>query len=573
MKAALPCCLALFFAGALLAADRTAFINGKIVTVDPQFRVANALVIEGDRIVAVGDAVDLADSIQAASRSVDLQGAMVLPGLIDSHVHATGASTYEFDHPIPEMETIESVLAYIRQRAAVLPEGEWIALNQVFITRLREQRFPSRQEMDAAAPHHPVVFRTGPDAALNSLALQLSGIDRNFQITDGLPGKIEHDASGEPTGIIRAAGRLIKAKSNGKSPDFEAQVDRLAQLFADYNKVGITSVSDRNASDGGIKLYQALRDRGRLTCRVYLYYGINAQAPEEEILAGITKAAQHPLHTYDSWLWLRGIKIFLDGGMLTGSAYMNRPWGVSAAYGIDDPAYRGMRYVEPDKLYRIAKAALSQELQFTAHSVGDGAVDTLVQTYVRIAKTDFPVRECRPCVTHCNFMTPESIDQMATYGIVADLQPVWLFLDGKTLLKQFGSDRLTWFQPYKTLFEKGVKAGGGSDHMQKIGSMRSVNPYNPFLGIWTTQTRVPRWQAEPLHPEQILSRQEAIALYTINNAWLTFEEKEKGSLEPGKLADFIIIDRDLLTCPADEIRETQVKQTWIDGKPVYRTGT
>jgi len=256
------------------------------------------------------------------------------------------------------MESIESVLAYIKQRAAVVPEGDWIALNQVFITRLREQRFPTRQELDEAAPRHPVVFRTGPDAALNSLALRLSGIDRNFQITDGLPGKIEHDVSGEPNGIIRAAGRLIKAKSSAKSPDFETQVDRLATLLADYNKAGITGISDRNASDGGVDLYRTLRNRSRLTCRVYLDDGVNAQGSEDDILAGITKAAKHPLHNYDSWLWLRGIKIFLDGGMLTGSAYMNKPWGVSSAYGIDDPAYRGMqRYVDPDKLYRIAKAA------------------------------------------------------------------------------------------------------------------------------------------------------------------------------------------------------------------------
>jgi predicted amidohydrolase YtcJ len=549
----------------LQAGDRTALVNGRILTVDPQFHIRSSLVIEGERIVATDDP----GAVQSASKVIDLGGATVLPGLIDSHVHATGASTYEFDHTIPEMETIESVLAYIRQRATVVPEGEWISLNQVFITRLREQRFPTRQELDAAAPKHPVVFGTGPDAALNSLALQRSGIDRNFQITDGLPGRIERDATGEPTGIIRAGGRLIKTQPNTKSPDFETKVNRLAALLADYNKAGITSIADRAASDGGIALYQALRDRSRLTCRVYLYYGVNAQSPEEEILASIAKAARHDLHTANSWLWLRGIKIFLDGGMLTGSAYMNKPWGVSTAYGIDDPSYRGMRYVEPEKLYRIAKAALSQELQFTAHSVGDAAVETLVQTYARIAENDFPVNAARPCVTHCNFMSEKAIDLMATHGIVADLQPVWLFLDGKTLLKQFGDERLTWFQPYRTLFAKGIKVGGGSDHMQKIGSMRSVNPYNPFLGIWTTLTRVPRWQASAVHPEQILSREQAIALYTINNAWLTFEEKDKGSLEPGKLADFIVIDRDILTCPVDAIREIQVKETWVGGRRVY----
>src|SRR5690606_19128563 len=124
----------------------------------------------------------------------------------------------------------------------------------------------------------------------------------------------------------------------------------------------------------------------------------------------------------------------------------------------------------------------------TAHSVGDGAVERLVDTYERIAREDFPVRDKRPCVTHCNFMSPAAIEKMATHGIVADLQPAWLHLDGRTLLKQFGEERLTYFQPYRTLAEKGVIAGGGSDHMQKIGSLRSVNPYNPFLGMWTTLT-------------------------------------------------------------------------------------
>ncbi len=134
----------------------------------------------------------------------------------------------------------------------------------------------------------------------------------------------------------------------------------------------------------------------------------------------------------------------------------------------------------------------------------------------------------RPCVTHCNFMSAAAIDKMAKHGIVADLQPAWLYLDGRTLLKQFGNERLEYFQPYKTLAEKGVVAGGGSDHMQKVGSMRSVNPYNPFLGMWTTLTRHPRWMGEPIRTEQIIGRAEAIRLYTINNAWLTFEEKEKG---------------------------------------------
>lgn len=556
-----------------LPAAPVALINGHIVTVDGDFSIAEAMLVEGERIVKVGTNAEITEGLAAAATRIDLQGATVLPGLIDSHVHSTGASVFEYDHVIPEMETIADVLTYIRGRTALVPEGTWINLSQVFITRLREQRFPTRAELDEAAPKHPVVFRTGPDAAVNSLALSLSEITRDTAAPEGGTGRLEKDpATGEPTGILRgsATGLIKRGETGTKSPDEKGKVDALAELLADYNKVGITSVSDRGAGDGSIALYSALRDSDRLTCRVYLYYSVNAQSPIETVLENIDKAAAHPLHAYNSELWLRGIKIFLDGGMLTGSAYMKRPWGVSAAYGIDDPEYRGMVYVEPEKLHVMARHALSKGLQFTAHSVGDGAVERLVDVYAKIGTEDFPVNEMRPCVTHCNFMTAEAIEKMATHGIVADLQPAWLYLDGRTLLKQFGLERLEYFQPYKTLAEKGVIAGGGSDHMQKIGSMRSVNPYNPFLGIWTTLTRHPRWMGDSLRPEQIIERADAIRLYTINNAWLTFEEKEKGSLEPGKLADFIVLDRDILTCPVEEVRAITVRETWLGGRQVYK---
>jgi len=166
-------------------------------------------------------------------------------------------------------------------------------------------------------------------------------------------------------------------------------------------------------------------------------------------------------------------------------------------------------------------------------------------------------------------MTADIIQKMKDLGIVANLQPDWLYLDGATLEKQFGDARLEYFQPYKTLFDEGVMVGGGSDHMQKIGSLRSINQYNPFLGMWITLARQPRWTDQPLHPEQRISREQAIRLYTINNAYLTFEEKQKGSLEKGKLADFIVLDRDILACPLDEVKDIQVDETYLGGKLIY----
>ncbi|HPD17524.1 MAG TPA: amidohydrolase [Planctomycetota bacterium] len=543
--------------------------GGKIVTVDAQFRLAEALAVAGDRLLAVGTNAEVLALAGPKTQRLDLQGKTVLPGLIDSHSHPTSAAVFEFDHEVPAMESIADVLAYVKARAAVVPRGEWIGISQVFVTRLRERRFPTRAELDAAAPDHPVAFRTGPDASLNSLALQLCGIDRAFQITDGKPGQVERDpATGEPTGILRNCGRFIKARSTAKSPTAQDRAERLKALFAAYNQVGITGVTDRGVGDESLRLYEQLLKDGALTCRVFLTYYVDAQGPLEKIEAGIQRAASHPLHAYNNLLWLRGLKIYLDGGMLTGSAYLLKPWGPSAIYSITDPEYRGILFVEPDKLARIAAAALRADLQLTAHCVGDGAVETLVGAYERV-NAELPVRERRPCLSHANFMTPAAIEKMARLGIVADLQPAWLYLDGATLRAHFGDERLAFFQPYKTLAERGVTVGGGSDHMQKIGRRRSINTYDPFLGMWTALTRQPRWTEQPLRPEQAITREQAIRLYTINNAFLTFEEKEKGSLEKGKLADFIVLDRDILTCPLDAVKDIEVEQTWLGGRRVH----
>jgi predicted amidohydrolase YtcJ len=542
--------------------------HGKIITVDPQFHIADAIAIRGDRIVGIGTRSAIEALAGPNTRHIDLKGKTVLPGLMDSHSHAADASMYEFDHPVPDMETVADVLKYIHARAAVAKEGDWVVLTQVFITRLRDQRFPTRAELDAAAPRNPVYFGTGPDASLNSMALKVSGIDRNFKITDGKPGRIERDANGEPTGIIRSVSRLVKIHSGEKTPTEADRLQRLKMLLADYNAVGLTSISERDLGDEGIELYRHLRDAGELNCRVYVMYSVDAQMPLDQIQARMLKAAQSPLHRYNNMLWVRGTKSYMDGGMLTGSAYMLQPWGVSKVYSITDPNYRGMRYIEAGKLYQMQKFALQHNLQFTAHSVGDGAVQGMIDGYAEV-NNDFPVRAARPCITHANFMSAAMIQKMKELGIVLDLQPDWLWLDGATLRKQFGEERTAYFQPYKTLFESGVMVGGGSDHMQKIGSMRSINPYNPFLGMWITLTRQPRWTDQPLHPEQRISREQAIRLYTINNAFLTFEEKEKGSLEKGKLADLIVLDRDILTCPVDDVRKIEVEQTYLGGKLVY----
>ncbi len=555
----------------LLAADADLILHhGKVLTVDQQFSIAQAVAIREGRIVQVGDNDAVLKLKSAQTKLIDLAGRTVTPGLIDSHTHPTGASVTEFDHEIPAMESIADVLAYVRDRATKVKPGEWINLSQIFITRLKESRYPTRAELDEAAPKNPVLYRTGPDAMCNSLALKLSGIDRNFKITDGSGGFVELDPkTGEPTGVLRNSTRFVKSKSSTKSPNEEQKLARLKELFADYNAIGLTAICDRDSSVGALALYEKLRASNELTVRIAASYGVGYLTGTPKIQEQIRSVAKNPLFTqHDPWLRIIGIKMYLDGGMLTGSAYMREPWGVSAMYGISDPAYRGVRFIPPEKLLPVVRTAVENGLQFTAHSVGDGAVSALVDVYEEINRT-LPIAATRPNVTHCNFMTPEAIAKMAKLGIGCDIQPAWLYLDSRTLHKQFGEARTRWFQPLKSLFAAGVTTGGGSDHMQKIGPDRSVNPYNPFLGIATAVTRRAKWFDGQMHAEEALTREQAIRFYTINNAKLLFLEKETGSLEAGKRADFVILDRDILTCPDDEIARIKPVATYVEGKSVF----
>lgn len=545
--------------------------NGKVVTVDRAFSIHQALAIQGNRILEVGSDAQVLRLKGPRTELVDLQGRMVLPGLIDSHAHPINAALTEFDHPIPQMETIAQVLDYIRSRAQALPEGEWIVVQQVFITRLREQRYPTRAELDQAAPRHPVMFRTGPDASLNSLALRLSGIDKDFKVTDGGSGFAEKDPqTGEPTGILRNCTRYVKVRSSARTPTLADRCQRLAELFRDYNAVGLTSVADRDAPAAHLEVYQKLRAEGGLSVRVSVSYHIDTIGPLADVQANIRRVAEHPLFKRpDPFLRIVGVKTYLDGGMLTGSAYMKQPWGVSELYAIRDPDYRGVLFIPKDRLVALVRTAVEAGLQFTAHTVGDGAVETLVEAYEEVNRS-VPVRPTRPCISHANFMSRWAIQKLPELGVHLDVQPVWLYLDTRTLVQHFGYDRLRWFQPWRSVLEAGGNAGGGSDHMQKIGSLRSINPYNPFLGMATAITRRAKWYQGALHPEEALTRQQAIQLYTINNARLLGCDDRLGSLEPGKLADLVVLDTDLLTCPEEAIARTQVERTYVDGRLVFR---
>lgn len=543
--------------------------HGRIVTIDKNFSIEQAIAVEKNRILSVGPNEAILKLRGDETEVIDLKGAMVLPGLMDSHAHPLGAAMTEFDHPIPDMMSIGDVLQYFRDRAAASKPGEWIVLQQVFITRLREQRYPTRAELDNATPQNPALFRTGPDASFNTRALKLSGVDRNFKIPEGVAGKIEKNAGGEPTGILRNFGNYVKIPESTKRSNDAQKRARLLELFKDYSSIGLTTIGDRNANTVAIDLYSELRRNGQLPVRLRLSHELGSLGAISNVLDNIARIAAHPLaSTNDDMLRIIGVKTFLDGGMLTGSAYMREPWGVSDIYSITDPQYRGVLFIPKERLRPMVRATIQSGLQFTAHSVGDAAVQTLMDVYDELAR-EMPIRKTRPCITHANFVTADVVRKMPELGVLLDIQPAWLFLDGATLLKQFGNERMRWFQPLKTIFVSGGIVGGGSDHMQKIGSLRSINPYNPFLGMATAITRKARRLDSPLHPEEALTREQAIRFYTLNNAHLLFCEDKLGSLQAGKLADMVVLDTDILTCPVDQIVKTRVLKTFLDGRVVY----
>lgn len=570
---AVSICIAMTIATCAFSDDQIAdriLHHGKILTVDDDFRIVEAMALTNGKILRVGTNAEVLATSGSQTDLIDLKQQMVLPGLIDSHVHAIDASLVEFDHAIPNMNTINDVLDYVRGRAQVLEKGKWILVRQVFITRLLEPRYPTRAELDQAAPDHPVAFMTGPDASCNTLALKLSGID--VHSAPDAEGRVERDpVSGEPTGIIRSARNFLKTDDPSRRPNTTEQDQRLSRLLTDYHSVGITAAIDRAVNDDELAQYRRMSHSQQLNVRFGLSYHVDTSGRVESQVEKIEQLAKDPLCAPNDSLRLIGIKTFLDGGMLTGSAYMNQPWGVSSVYGIDDATYRGLRYIPHDQLVTLIRTAVDQNLQFTAHSVGDGAVQAMLDAYAEVSESSAAVRSTHCTITHSNFMSKSSVERAAQLGVCIDIQPAWLYLDTRTLVSHFGYDRLAYFQPLRSLFEAGVITGGGSDHMQKIGSMRAVNPYHPFWGMWITLARQARWYDGALHPEQRLNRRQAIEFYTRNNAVLMRMEDRIGSLEPGKLADFVVIDRDLLECPIEDVPATKVVATYIGGDRVWPT--
>ena len=549
-----------------LAADADLILhNGKIVTVDSRFTIQQAVAVRSGTIVAVGtDAAVLQAERGPKTEVVDLHGRTVLPGLVDAHVHALEAGLSEFRAPLPPLDSFPAVQQYIRKQALQTPKGAWIVVPRTFPTRLKEMRMPTRDVLDVDQDH-PVLFDASYVVILNSYALRLCGIDRHTPNPPG--GEIVRDANGEPNGILKNAQSLVKGLDRAAHFTDAEKLEALEQQLKRYVAAGLTTVGDRAVDPEQIGLYQKLKAAGRLPIRAVLTWRPDGSQPAAALQQQI-ESAPYTTNTGDSWLKFGTFKLTLDGGMTIGTAYQRYPYGPfgKQLYGKTDPDDRGQLFIPPDKLLAVMRTARNRGWQLTTHDQGGGAVDTFLDTLQALDR-EKPIAPTRSHLMHASFQSPEAIARMKKMGILADVQAAWLYLDAPALEQVFGYEGMRYFYPLRSYIDAGIVIAAGSDHMIGHDKNTAVNPYNPFLSMWTEVTRLTS-RGKVIHPEERITRAEALKSHTIWAAWLQFAEKERGSIEPGKLADMVVIDRDFLTCPEAQIKDIQPLMIILNGRIV-----
>jgi hypothetical protein len=559
--------LLLFSAVAAMSqAPDVIYYNAAIITMSPAHPAAQAVAIRGDRFTAVGANEDVLRTAGPQTRKVDLGGRCMVPGIIETHVHPIGAALSEIDGPVPLVHSIAELKDYVQTQDKKLPPGRLIFIPKVYATRLADHRYPTRYELDQAAPvNREVVADNGYAAVVNSLLLKKLGITRDTPQPGN--GRIEKDAQGEPTGLILGAPQLLESVRSPRPADAKDRLWALKTMLARYNTVGITSIIDRAEGPEGFRTYQTLYRSGELTARSFITYLIQAQGKPAQVRAEIE---QIPFTTGwgDNWVRVGSLKTIADGGILIGTAFLREPYGPNTQiYGFVDPNYRGVLSVPKENLFEMAKTAAELGWQMTAHTTGGGATDALLDSYEYANRTT-PIQDRRFTVTHGNFPNQQAIERSKKLGVVYDIQPFWLYLDGPAIKDVFGPERMKDFQPLRSLFDAGIVVGGGSDHMVRSDPREATNPYHPFLGMWIAVTRK-MVDGQVLNPEQRITRMEALKMWTWNGAYLTFEEREKGSIEPGKLADLAVISKNYATCPEDEIKDIEALRTVVGGRVVY----
>jgi predicted amidohydrolase YtcJ len=548
-----------------MSADKILY-NGKIITVNEQFLIVEAVAVKDGKFIFVGSNEGALELGGLFTEKIDLHGATVIPGIIEGHSHLDMAAVSELYEDIPIFENLAELLLWIKDMVRQKKYGEWIVHPLFFATRLKEMTWPSLDELDRVAPENPIFLNGFYGGMINSAAYKVSGISEYANIR----GVLRDGKSGRFNGFIRqTAFKMLKGIEKPHISQ-EEKINALNNMLKLYNKVGITGACVGMGDPESLNNYYELKERGDLGVRIFHNMSIPGKGNISfDEIREIIKGWNIKTGDGDEWIRIGGLKTWVDGGILTGTAWMKQPWGKKAIpiYKIDKSDYRGNLLLSESQLEAYIKMAVEFGWKFVAHVTGDAAVEAYLKAAEEVNKKT-SLKGRRFSILHGNFYNNETMKKMVDMDIYAEMQPAWFFKDADTMKYILGEDKIREFHPYKSLINEGVMVNGGSDHMMKLDDLLSINPYNPFLAMWSLVTRKTE-RGSVIVEEEAISREDALRLYTINNAHLSFEENIKGSIEVGKLADLVVLSDDILHCHADKIKEITVNMTIVGGKIVY----
>ncbi|HUX06216.1 MAG TPA: amidohydrolase [Acidobacteriota bacterium] len=524
--------------------------NGTVYTVSDDWKIASAVAIKGNQVLATGSDDEILAFAGPETQKFDLEGKTVVPGLIDAHAHLTGYASSLDQLNLVGTTSAEEIAGMVGAKAAEVGEGNWITGRGWDQNDWPEKSFPSHTILDQAAPENPVALTRidGHATWANAKALEIAGVTRGTQAPPG--GEIILDQRGNPTGIlVDAAQGLIRRHVPPSSP--ERLKELAVQAVNNCLAVGLTGVHDMGGGPAQIEMYKALIEEGRFPFRVY--FNLSASLSNlDELLA------QGQQNYGDGKFVVRSIKCFADGALGSRGALLLEPYS-------DRPDSSGLVVNSEEVLTDQATRALRAGFQVSTHAIGDGGNQITLNAYEAALKA-VPTEDHRMRIEHAQIIAPDDIPRFAKLGVLPSMQPTHCTSDLPWAIDRVGMERIKGAYAWRTLLNTGVIIPCGSDF--------PVELIDPRLGLYAAVTRKhpDGTPTEPYYPEQfqeVLTREEALKGFTIWAAYAAFAEDWLGSLEPGKRADLVVFDRDIMKVDPAEILEAAIVMTMVDGQVAY----
>ena len=512
--------------------------------------LVNAIAIKGNRIAAAGNESDILKWRGEKTLLLELSGRLVIPGFIDNHTHFLNGGFQLRSVNLRPARNEKDFAERLRQRVETVAADQWITGGDWDHEAWPGSKLPTKELIDSFTPKNPVFVRRldGHMGLANSLALRLGGITKSTSDPDG--GKIIHDPeTGEPTGILKDSAQSLISRLI-PPPTLQEEDEALRSAMKEAGRFGVTSVHDIT-SWGAFEAFRRAQAKNELTVRITARTPLDAWEKQAEWIR--THGAG------DDWLRLGGFKAFMDGSLGSTTAYFFEPYR-------DDPKTSGLLAsdaIPESKMLERMVAADKAGLQLSIHAIGDRANHMLLDLFDAVAKTNGP-RDRRFRIEHAQHLRREDIPRFASLGVIPSMQPYHCIDDGRWAEKRIGPERIKTTYAFRSLIDQGARLTFGSDW--------TVAPINPLLGIYAAVTRRTLDDRNPHGwvPEEKISVDEAMRSYTLNNAYASFDESRKGSLETGKLADIVVLDRDIFAIPPVQIPHVSVLYTIVGGKIVYR---